>query len=234
MKDEEPIIINEGDAMPNHVVAEGTPEFTTDPSNFMSMFGDATARAESFLGHVNERQDGLSVPVKPEAVAIQDTRGNPDVMADILRRMNGEAEHVIDTAIRNDDIGPGLQRSLISESTKHDEWKIKMTESVSTGKYTIVNGVSKKSFFENLTLLESAKKICGFLENDHAVNSKKIQKVLYYDQVYENQYNECQNFKRLHRGYKKSGNDMKMNLMADKYDHAKDKALAAKQSVKTV
>jgi len=123
---------------------------------------------------------------------------------------------------------------LITESTKNDEWKIQMNESVSTGKYRIVNGISRKSFFTEISLLESAKKICDCLENDHAVNSKKIQKVLYFDQVYSNQYNECQNFKRLHKKYKTTGDSNRMNLMADKYDYAKEKALSAKQSIKSL
>ena len=239
MKDEEPmekLIIAETDpSITQHVIAEGTPEFTSDPSNFMGMFGDATSRAESFMDKINE-QAGFPNNERPivDAVAMPDHIGNPDAMGDLLRRMNGRAEHAIDTVIRDTTMGTGLQRALITESTKDDTWKIQMNENVSSGKYRIINGISKKSFFTDISLLEAAKKICDCLENEHAVNSKKIQKVLYYDQVYSNQYNECQNFKRLHKRYKSTGDNHKMNLMADKYDYAKEKALAAKQSIKTL
>ena len=96
--------------------------------------------------------------------ATPDRSGNPDAMADLLRRFNGEAEYTIDNSLRDPEFGPDLQRALITESSKNDMWKIQLTESASAGKYNIVNSLSRKSFFEGITLMGAAKRYATVLK----------------------------------------------------------------------
>lgn len=228
--DDEIEIVNEG-SIPNYVVAEGASEFKADPADFMNLIGGASN--QSFMQELNQRSSSGQTH-KQIDVGVVDRTGNPDVMADILRKFNSSAEQMIDNQLRNPSTGPELQKTLIKESTKDDTWKIQLNEGVKTGKYRVVNGLSQKCFFEGVSLMESAKKICDCLENHQAVNSPKIQKILYYDKIYENSYSECQNFKRLHAKYKSEGNNVKMNIMADKFETSKEKALSAKKAIKSL
>ena len=230
---EAPIVVA-GENYDEHLIAEGVSEFSADPSGIMNFIPMDDAPTKNFMQQLTETNTTSPLSTEQAAVMMPDRAGNTEIMSDLIRRMHGDAEQVIDTALRDPDLGPPLQRALITESFKDDEWRIQMNESAMAGKYKIINTMSARSFFDDITLLEAAKKIVKFLDENHSVNSKSIQQILYYDKVYENQYNECQNFKRLHKAAKRNGNAAKMNLMASKFDHAKGKAREANKSIKSL
>ena len=214
--------ISEGDSP----LAEGASEFHSDPSDFMKLIGGALPK--SVLEAAKHRADrGVGNQVDPTQKGHSDA--DTAVMRDIIAKMQSTAEHNITHTLRDN---KPVQRAIITESNKGEDWHIKVIEENGHKSYKIVNYASKKAYFDDLRLFESAKKICKFLDNDHAVNSTSIQKVLYYDDIYANHLNECNNIKRLHSKAKRLDEGARMNILSDKFEASRTKALQAKHQIK--
>lgn len=213
-------MVKEGDSP----IASGATEYNSDPSEFMKMLGlDAVPIGESKVA--SKRTTGVEDPMK-SGVTASDT----EAMKEILAKFNTCVETEVDLTLRSKE-GKSLERAMITESYSDKEWHVKLNENRSFKSYTVLNNASSKSFFENLVLYKTAKKICVLLEQGYAVNSKIIQKVLYYDNLYANHFNECRNFKRLHKKALLEKNSSRINILSDKFEVSRDKALNAKSQI---
>lgn len=213
-------MVKEGDSP----IATGASEYHSDPSEFMRMLGlDATPIGESKA--MPKATTGVEDPMKAGPTA-----SDTEAMKEILAKFNANVETEVDLTLRGKE-GKALQRAMITESNSGKEWHIKLNESASSKSYVVLNHASHKSFFENLVLYEAAKRVCSLLEQGYAVNSKIIQEVLYYDSIYANHFNECNNFKRLHKKAILEKNATRINILADKFEVSRDKALKAKSQI---
>lgn len=214
-------MVKEGDSP----TATGSSEFTADPSEFMKMLGlDATPLGES-VTMPKKTNRGVEDPMKTGP-----TQTDTEAMKEILAKFNSCVETEVDLTLRSNE-GKSLQKAMITEAYTDKEWHVKLNEDRSSKSYTVLNHASSKSFFESLVLYETAKKVCSLLEQGNAVNSKIIQKVLYYDSIYANHFNECRNFKRLHKKALLEKNASRINILSDKFEMARDKALTAKSQI---
>ncbi len=212
-------MVKEGDSP----MAEGSAEFTADPSSFMHLLGlDATPLGES--KKMSTTTTNVEDPTRRGP-----TPSDTEAMKDILTRFHASAETEVDLTLRSD---KSLQRAMITEANVDKEWHIVLVESsVKPKSYTISNHASHKSFFEDVALYEAAIKICSLLERGLAVNSTKIQKVLYYDNLYDNHFSECRNIKRLHKKAMAEKNNSRTNILSDKFEQSREKALNAKSQI---
>ncbi len=211
-------MVKEGDSP----IAEGSAEFTADPSSIMNLLGlDAMPIGESKKIPTRTNVDNLA----RRGPTLSDT----EAMKEILTRFHASAETEVDLTLRSD---KSLQRAMITEANVDKEWHILLVESaVKPKSYTISNHASRKSFFEDVALYEAAIKICSLLERGLAVNSTKIQKVLYYDNLYNNRFSECRNIKRLHKKAMTEKNNTRVNILSDKFEQSREKALNAKSQI---
>ena len=159
------------------------------------------------------------------------TKEDVNAMKKLMEKMSGEIEYVADVGIRNPETNKDIERMIISESNKDKVWQIRESDGNGRTEYQIYN-VQLKNHYEGVYLLESANKICKLLEEDHAVNSKGIQTILYYDSVYRTNFDECANLKRIYKSAKLNEDYRKANIMSDKFEVAKERAISAKNSIK--
>lgn len=203
-------------------IAEGPSEFRANPEDVMDLLGGS-------LPLVENRKQVRTLENDPTVKG--PTSSDKEAMKELLMKFHKNAENTVDTSLRSEE-GKKIQRAMITESNQGREWHVQINEQDEVKYYSIFNDYTKKAFFEDLALYETAKKICQLLENGNALNSEKIQKVLYYDKVYESNYAECSNLKRLHKKAKLMEDRSKMHILQDKFESSREKALQAKKAIK--
>lgn len=195
-------------------------------SDFMKMMG-LTEDPVSTIPTNESTINNQNIDLTSTGASSQDV----DVMKRLLERFTDTVEEAAEVSVYNPDTTEDIGRMVLSESNKGKIWQIEEDRTGKRKEYKIFNNTTG-NFYDNVYLMESANKICKLLEQDHALNSKSIQAILYYDIVYRTNYDDCINLKRLHKSATLKENFTKANIMSDKFSVAKERAISAKNSIK--
>lgn len=223
-------------------IAEGASEFQHSPEDVMDAWlGDAPRThipKETIIYENGEKPFKAAIPGQP-------SQGEKDAMRKILEKsrnsnyenlvtkMHDSATYAVEKSFREPGIKTEITRAVLTEDNSGREWKVKVRETaLAKTIYDVVNMKANKSFFRDIYLKDAANKLCNLLESNVPLNSSKISKILYFDGIYKNHYDEAMNFKRVFRSSQKKNNRKKASIYESRFEVARDKALSAKRQLK--
>ena len=215
-----------------YVIAEGTSEFNSNPEDFMNLVEDININ--QVKKQIGLKNSSLTDNTDEKSGNYNPTSNAPDVnaMKKILERFHGDAVYTIEKAHRNSNTRNDIEKMVLNESNVDKEWHVILEESTDKSTYKVVNSNSKRSFYDDLYLQQSAKRLAEFLNEGYSLNSKKVNEVLYYDGLYKKHYNEAMHSKYLYNKAKRLNESKKMNILLDKFENSRHKALEAKKKLK--
>ena len=139
-----------------------------------------------------------------------------------------DVKHTVTQLLTESPAAKPIRKSIIAADYDSKEWQIELDEDIN-GKsiYNVINDRASKCFFEGLYLQQTAKNLCRLLENGSPINSKEINTVLYYEELYRKNYDEARTFRTRHKQAKRAGQRQKANIIESKFHKAKDNAKQA-------